>query len=134
MRSSRTAESEGHGIDLAPMLDFMINLLIFFIVTTSFVKQPGIKVIQPKAQTAQLQQSGNLLIAIRQNGAIWMNHKRVALRAIRSEIEKEHMERPSDTVVIVADRNSKAGMVAKVMDQVKLGGINDIAIGATPES
>lgn len=131
---SRTPETEEHGIDLAPMLDFTINLLIFFIVTTSFVKQPGVKVVEPSAQTAQLEQSGNLLIAIRENGAIWMNNKRVALRDIRSEIEKEHMERPSDTVVIIADRDAAAGMVAKVMDQVKLGGINDIAIGAKPES
>src|SRR5690554_3799591 len=115
-----TSEGDDHGIDLAPMLDFTINLLIFFIITTSFIKEPGITVFNPVAVTAEERESGNLLIAIRENGEIWLDRQAVDLREVRGIIERLHIERPDDTVVILADRNSKAGMVAKVMDEVRL--------------
>ncbi len=133
MESRRhSADSEEHGIDLAPMLDFTVNLLIFFIITTSFVKQAGVTVVEPNASTAQYRQSGNLLIAIRQNGDIWMDRKRVELRNLRPMIERLHIERPDDTVVIMADKNSQAGQVAKVMDEVRRGGITSVSIAANP--
>src|SRR5262252_1821244 len=106
MQSRRHApESGDHGIDLAPMLDFCINLLIFFIITTSFIKEAGVVVYKPAAQTAQHEDSGNL-----------------------------HIERPDDTVVIIADRASKAGVVAKVMDEVRLAGIKFQSIAADPNA
>ena len=74
MKSRRhTAESDHHGIDLAPMLDFVLNLLIFFIITTSFVKEAGVTVTQPEAGTAEHRESANILIAVRENGEIWMD-------------------------------------------------------------
>jgi biopolymer transport protein ExbD len=128
------AEGEDHGIDLAPMLDFTINLLIFFIITTSFIKEAGVTVIKPDAQTAQHRDSGNLLIGITDNGEIWMDRKKVELRNLQPLIERLHIERPDDTVVIIADKKSKAGVVAKVMDQVRAGGITDVSIAADPGS
>lgn len=131
MQSRRHApESEEHGIDLAPMLDFTINLLIFFIITTSFIKEAGITVFKPEAVTAEHRESGNLLIAIRENGDIWMDRERVELRELRALIERLAIERPDDTVVIIADRNSHAGVVAQVMDEVKAGGIQEVSIAA----
>lgn len=131
MQSRRHApESEETGIDLAPMLDFTINLLIFFIITTSFIKEAGITVFKPEAVTAEHRESGNLLIAIRENGDIWMDRERVELRELRALIERLHIERPDDTVVIIADRNSHAGIVAQVMDEVKAGGIDEVSIAA----
>ena len=131
MRASKhTPEQEDHGIDLAPMLDFTINLLIFFIITTSFIKEAGITVFKPEASTAEHRDSGNLLVAIRENGEIWMDRQPVEIRELRPLIERLHIERPDDTVVIVADRASRAGVVAKVMDEVRLGGIKDVAIAA----
>ena len=127
-----TPEAEEHGIDLAPMLDFTINLLIFFIIITSFVKDTGVTVVKPEALTAEHRESGNLLIAIRENGDIWMDRKQVELRDLRTLIERLHIERPDDTVVIIADAASNAGMVAKVMDEVRAGGITDVSIGADP--
>jgi biopolymer transport protein ExbD len=127
-----TQESEDHGIDLAPMLDFTINLLIFFIITTSFIKESGITVFKPEAITAENRDSGNLLIAIRENGEIWMDRRPVEVRELRALIERLHIERPDDTVVITADKASRAGVVAKVMDEVRLGGIKEIAIAADP--
>ena len=84
MQSRRHApESEDTGIDLAPMLDFATNLLIFFIITTSFIKEAGITVFKPEAETAVSRDSGNILIAIRENGDIWMDRRRVDLRDVR---------------------------------------------------
>jgi biopolymer transport protein ExbD len=123
-------DQEEHGIDLAPMLDFVLNLLIFFIITTSFVKQPGATVDRPTAETAEHRESGNLLIAVKPNGDVWMDRKQMDMRELRPAIEKLHIERPDDTVVIIADKLAPAGMVAKVMDQARKAGIKDIAISA----
>jgi biopolymer transport protein ExbD len=133
MRSRRhSPQSEDHGIDLAPMLDFCVNLLIFFIITTSFIKEAGVTVFKPAAGTAEQDDSGNLQIAIRENGDIWMDRQHVELRDVKIRMERLHMERPNDTVVIVADRASKAGVVAKVMDEVRSSGVKVISIAADP--
>ena len=135
MRSQRhVPDREETGIDLAPMLDFVLNLLIFFIITTSFVKEAGITVNRPETETAMHRDSGNILIAIRPNGEVWMDRRQVDLRDVRPIIERLHVERPDDTVVITADKSSTAGLLAQVMDQVKLGGIKDVAIGAASSS
>jgi biopolymer transport protein ExbD len=133
MQSRRhTPETEEHGIDLAPMLDFVLNLLIFFIITTSFIKEAGVTVFKPVALTAEHRESGNILIAVRENGEIWMDRRPVELRQVRTLIERLHIERPDDTAVIVADRESHAGIVANVMDEVKEGGIREVSIAADP--
>ena len=132
MPVKRHAEESGEtGIDLAPMLDFVMNLLIFFIITTSFVKEAGVEVSRADALTAMHREKGNILIAIRPNGDIWMDRQEVDIRAVRPMIERLHIERPDDTVVIVADKASKTGTLALVMDAVRSGGIQDVAIGAT---
>jgi len=123
-------DTEDHGIDLAPMLDFVLNLLIFFIITTSFIKEAGVTVVRPDAFTAEHRESGNILIAIRENGDIWMDRKQVDLREVRTLIEKLHIERPEDTAVIVADTNSQAGILAQVMDEVRAGGIREVSVAA----
>jgi biopolymer transport protein ExbD len=131
MQSRRHApESEDHGIDLAPMLDFMVNLLIFFIITTSFVKEAGITVTKPDALTAEHRNNGNIMIAIRENGDIWMDRQQVDFRRMRAIVERLSVERPDDSVVIVADKQSKAGIVARVMDEVKIGGIREVYLAA----
>ena len=131
MQSRRHApDSEDHGIDLAPMLDFMTNLLIFFIITTSFVKEAGITVVKPEALTPEAREDGNIMIAITENGDLWMDRQQVDFRKMRSLVERLAIERPDDSVVILADKASKAGMVARVMDEVKIGGIDKVYIAA----
>jgi biopolymer transport protein ExbD len=132
MRSRRhSVESSETGIDLAPMLDFVLNLLIFFIITTSFVREAGVTVSRPEAATAVLGgDKANILIAIRPNGEIWMDRRQVDLREVRPLVERLHIERPDDTVIVIADKDSKTGLLAQVMDEVKLGGIRDVAIAA----
>ena len=135
MQSRRHApETEETGIDLAPMLDFTTNLLIFFIITTSFIKEAGTVVTKPQAETATGRESGNLMIAIRENGDIWMDRKRVDVRDVRPLMERLHIERPDDTVVIIADKASNAGVVAEVMDEIRLAGITIMSIAADPAS
>jgi biopolymer transport protein ExbD len=125
-------ESDETGIDLAPMLDFVLNLLIFFIITTSFIKEAGIVVNKEQALTAESKESGNILIAIRPNGDIWMDKRRVDLKEVRPSIERLHVERPEDTVVIIADRESDTRVLTQVMDQVKAGGVGDVSIATAP--
>jgi biopolymer transport protein ExbD len=129
-RAHAAHDSEDHGIDLAPMLDFVLNLLIFFIITTSFVREAGVTVTRPEAETAVHEESGNILIAIRSNGEIWMDRRQVDLREVRPTIERLHVERPEDTVIVIADKAARTGLLAQVMDEVKLGGIAEVAIGA----
>ena len=124
------AAEEEIGIDLAPMLDFVLNLLIFFIITTSFVKEAGVTVNRETASTAVTHESGNIMIAVRPNGEVWMDRRQVDLREVRPLIERMHLERPEDTVVIIADKASKSGVVGQVMDEVKAGGIKQVALGA----
>ena len=116
------------------MLDFVLNLLIFFIITTSFVKESGIEVNRADAETAVHREKGNILIAIRPNGEVWMDRQEVDIREVRSMIERLHVERPDDSVIIVADKASKSGLLAKVMDAVRSGGIQEVAIGAAGSS
>ena len=129
-RHKRKQRGESTGIDLAPMLDFVLNLLIFFIITTSFVKEAGISVDRAEAMTAEHHESGNILIAIRSNGEIWMDRRQVDLREVRPIIERLHVERPDDTVVVIGDKVAPAGILAQVMDEVKLGGIEEVTLGA----
>jgi len=131
MRSRRHVEDASHtGIDLAPMLDFVLNLLIFFIIITSFVKEAGTQVNRPEALTAEYKRTGNILVAIRPNGDIWLDRKQVDLRDVRNIIERMHNERPEDTVVIIADKDSQTGILTQVMDQVRSAGIETVSIAA----
>ena len=97
-----------------------------------FFKEAGVTVFKPPASTAVNKPSGNLLIAIRENGDIWMDRRRIEMRDVRTLMERLHIERPDDTVVIIADKASGAGVVAKVMDEVRLAGILDVSIAADP--
>ncbi len=124
------SEEDSSGIDLAPMLDFVLNLLIFFIITTSFVKEAGVTVNRAEAMTAEHKPSGNILIAVRPNGDIWMDKRQVDLHDVRNIVERLHVERPEDTVVVVADRDSQTDVLTQVMDQVRLGGVEEVSIAA----
>lgn len=121
------------GIDMTPMLDVVFIMLIFFIVTTSFVKEAGIDVNRPSAQTAETQSRGNIMIAIRPNGEIWMDKRAIDVRAVRANVERMRAENPEGTVVVLADKESQTGLLVEVMDQVRLGGVSNVSI-ATSES
>ncbi len=131
-RRRHTSESEDSDVNLTPMLDVVFILLIFFIVTASFVKEAGIDVNRPPAATATPKQRAAILIAIDANDGIWVQRRRVDVRAVRANVERLLAENPQGTVVIQADEKSTNGTFVKVMDQAKLAGAPSIAIAARP--
>lgn len=131
MARKRLRSEDDAGIDLTPMLDVVFIMLIFFIVTTSFVKEAGIDVNRPSAKTAEQKERGNIMIAIRSNGEVWIDKRAVDLRAVRANVERLRAENPEGSVVIIADKGSETGILVQVMDQVRLGGVDGISIAAT---
>jgi biopolymer transport protein ExbD len=130
MRRRKTTETDDSGVDLTPMLDVVFIMLIFFIVTASFVKESGVDVSRPDAVTAEREERGNILIAITDDDQIWIDRRQVDPRALRAHIERMHAENPQGAVVIQADRNSKNGLLVQVMDAAKLAGVANISLAA----
>lgn len=134
MRSrTRRRHEEDAGIDMTPMLDIVFIMLIFFIVTTSFVKESGVEVNRPSAATASKKERANIMIGITETGDIWLQKRRIDLRSVRSNIEKLHAENPEGSVVIQADKGAKTGTLIQVMDQVRLAGVANVSIAAKPQ-
>ena len=131
MRRKSYGEEEEAGVDLTPMLDVTFIMLIFFIVTASFVKESGIEVNKPSAVTAVKQERANILVAITSDDQIWINHRPVEERALRANIERLHAESPQGSVVIQADRKSTNEKLVAVMDAARQAGVPNIAIAAT---
>ncbi len=123
-------DREESEINITPMLDVVFIMLIFFIVTTSFVKETGIVVTRPEAETAVLKQRGNILVGVRGNGEIWINKANVELPAVRPTIERLRTENPEGEIVIVADEDAKSEIVINVMDQLAQAGILNVSIAA----
>jgi biopolymer transport protein ExbD len=119
-------------INITPMLDVVFIMLIFFIVTASFVKESGIDVNKPEGATAVAKEKANILIAIDADGAIWIDRRQVDPRAVRANIERLHAENPQGTVVIQADEDARTGVLVQVMDAARLAGVYDVAIAANP--
>ncbi len=117
-------------IDMTPMLDVVFIMLIFFIVTTSFVKESGVDIHRPQAETAVAQNNSPILLAITEDNQVWINKHQIDPQSIRGHIERLKAENPESGVVIQADEHSETGLLVKVMDQIKLAGINRIAIAA----
>jgi len=130
MFSSQEAQQEESEINITPMLDVVFIMLIFFIVTASFVKEAGIDVNRPDAQTAQKKEKANILVAISANNEIWIDRRRVDPRAVRANIERLHAENPQGTVVIQADKEAKTETLIQVMDSARQAGVYDVAIAA----
>ena len=127
-----SVESEDSTIDMTPMLDIVFIMLIFFIVTTSFVKESGVSVSRPSASTATEDKKGNIMVAIKPNGEIWIDKRAIDVRSVRANIEKLKAESPESGVVIQADTDARTGILVQVMDQVRLAGISSISIAADP--
>jgi biopolymer transport protein ExbD len=126
-RIRKTTESE---VNLTPMLDVVFIMLIFFIVTASFVKEAGIDIPRPWAATAVRKERGNILVAITENNQIWIDRRQVDPRALRANIERMHAENPQGSVVIQADEKSENGLLVKVMDAARLAGVSNISLAA----
>jgi len=133
MISVRKSLRRGTGtaaVNMAPLIDLVFLLLIFFMVTTSFVKETGIDVQRPTASTAVLKEKGNILIGVDPKGRVFLEKKQIDIRSVRAHIEKCLAENPEGSIVIVADKTSHTGVVIRVMDQCRLAGAKNVSIAA----
>ena len=130
MKRRSRRNNEENALDLTPMMDIVFIMLIFFIVTTSFVKETGVDINRPNAETAERDEKGNILVALTENNEIWIDKRRVDLKAVRANIERLNIEYPGGSVIIQADKLSKSGLLVETMDQIRLAGIQNISIAA----
>jgi biopolymer transport protein ExbD len=124
------AEEEENEINLTPMLDVVFIMLIFFIVTASFIKEAGIDVNRPDAPSADSQDDAAILIAISANDEIWIDRRETEPNAVRGMIERLHAENPKGSIVIQADEESTNEMLVVVMEAAKQAGVTNVAIAA----
>jgi biopolymer transport protein ExbD len=123
-------EEEENEINLTPMLDVVFIMLIFFIVTATFIKEAGIQVERPDTVTADTQDDASILIAISANDEIWIDRKKRDPRAVRSVIAQLHAENPKGSIVIQADEESTHETLVIVMEAAKGAGVTNVAIAS----
>ncbi len=127
---TRNVDEEESAIDITPMLDVVFILLIFFIVTATFVKEAGIDVNRPDAVTAVKKEKANIIIAINHKNEIWIDRRKIDFRSVRPNIERLHAENPQGSVIIQADKESKTETLIQVMDAAREAGVFNRAIVA----
>lgn len=129
--AARRAGRNDLQLNIAPLIDMVFILLIFFLVTTSFIKETGVDISRPTASTAVTKASNTILIGVTRDNTIHIDRREIDIRAVRANVEQAMAENPDSSVVIVADRESVTGLVITVMDACKLAGADNVAIAAS---
>ena len=127
------SEAGPTAMNITPLIDMVFILLIFFAVNASFVKEAGVEIERPSAKTATVQAKANIMIAVTDIGEVWVDRDRVDPRSVRGHVERLHAENPEGAVVIMADDESQTGLVIEVLDQVRLAGVENVAVAATTD-
>jgi biopolymer transport protein ExbD len=117
--SSAAGGEDESAVDLTPMLDVVFIMLIFFIVTATFIKEAGVEVNRPDANTEQQKDNTTVLVAISADNSIWIDKRRVDIRSVRANIERLHAENPEGGVVIQADELSSVKTFTSVLDAAR---------------
>lgn len=133
MRRRRSSSlSDEAEVDLTPMLDVVFIMLIFFIVTASFVKEVGLDLSRPAGggSAKTVTTSENIFIQLTSDGRIYIDQRQADFGALRANIERLHAERPKGAVVIAADGGALNGLLVEVMDQARLAGVENISLAA----
>lgn len=128
-RRSMDANAESNEVNLTPMLDVVFIMLIFFIVTTSFIKESGIEIERPESSAASPRPEAQVLVAITPEGAVWVDGKPVDVHQVGREVAGMLTEQGS--AVIQADRESTTGLLIEVMDRLKEAGVDQVAVAAS---
>ncbi len=129
-RITSGAPDDESQVDITPLIDIVFIMLIFFIVTATFVKEAGIDVNKPDAPTAEVKKKANILIAIDANNNIWLDRRKIDIRSVIPNIKRLRSENPQGSVVIQADEESKNKMLVEVMDAARQAGVVNIALAA----
>ncbi|MBW2619090.1 MAG: biopolymer transporter ExbD [Deltaproteobacteria bacterium] len=130
IRYSRRRRTSVRDLNITPLIDMVFILLIFFVVTTSFVKEAGVAVERPIAQTAETKDKVSLMIGLDAEGVIYIQGRSVDIRSVRARVEQYLAETPEGSVVIVADKASQTGVVIRLLDACRLAGAKDLSIAA----
>ncbi len=133
IRYARSARHRNSEINMTPLIDMVFILLIFFIVTTSFVREAGVDVNRPSAQSAETKEKANVILGLTSDGRIFVEGRSLDIRSVRAYMERFLAETPDGSVVIVADRQSTTGTAVQVLDQCRLAGVQNISIAAKKE-
>ncbi|QIZ76685.1 ExbD/TolR family protein [Ferrimonas lipolytica] len=128
----QTQQQDEAQVDMTPMLDIVFIMLIFFIVTTSFVRESGIDVDRPQAAQASSKSGAGLFVAINNRNQIFIDQRQVDVERVQANLERLKVDQPDASLVIQADERAFNGTVVKVLDAAKAAGIADIALAAEP--
>jgi biopolymer transport protein ExbD len=129
-KKSLKPKEEEAAIDMTPMLDIVFIMLIFFIVTTSFVKEAGIEILEPSAKTATEKPTANIFVGINEQGEVYMLKRKVKPEDVQPTIENMLLENPESSLVIQADLRASSGVMLDVIDAAKKAGVKGISVAA----
>ena len=127
-RSFSTDQGADDDVNVTPLLDIVFIMLIFFIVTSTFVKEPGVDVDRVAAETWKERKFGSILVAINSENEIWIDKEQVELAEVRVAVEEIKRQNPKGTAVVQADADSEARYLVEVVNQIRNAGVNDIAV------
>ena len=133
-RSQRVAKADDSDVNVTPLLDIVFIMLIFFIVTATFIKEPGVDVTRPEALTAEDQRLVSILVAIDSTNTIWINRKEVPLDSVRATLERLRRENPRGSAVIQADGRAHSEYLVDVLEQIRAAGVQDVVAVSTVKS
>lgn len=133
-RTRRTAKADDSDVNVTPLLDIVFIMLIFFIVTATFIKEPGVEVTRPEAQTAEDQRLVSILVAIDAQNTIWINREKVAVDGVRASVERLRRENPRGSAVVQADGSAHTEYLVDVLEQIRAAGIQDVVAVSTKKS
>jgi biopolymer transport protein ExbD len=124
------AQEEENEINITPMLDVVFIMLIFFIVTASFVREHGLDVTRPDSQPQQQQERSNILIVVNENNEFWMDQRQVDSRALRANIERRRAEMPDASVVVQPHPRARTRALVTAMDSARQAGVMNVSIAS----
>jgi len=133
-RARRSGSGDEGDVNVTPLLDIVFIMLIFFIVTATFIKEPGITVTRPDASTAENQRLVSILVAINSDNTIWINRKEVGVDGVRAAVERLRRENPRGSAVVQADGKAHSEYLVEVLEQIRAAGVQDVVAVSTKKS
>lgn len=127
-RSYTESDYQPVHINVIPLIDVMFFLVLFFVATSSFIRETGVDVNRPTARSAVAQDKANIIVSVTKNGEIWIDRRKVDIRALRANVERMYAENPGSSVIIAADEEAQTGRLVATLDEARLAGVQNVAI------
>lgn len=126
-RKQRRRSSE---INMTPLIDMVFILLIFFIVTTSFVKESGVDIERPVANTAVRKENVSVVVGVDADGVVWLDGRSMDIRSVRPWMQQFLAETPEGAVMVAADAHAESGILIRVLDACREAGVKNVSVAA----